>query len=56
MNRRWSGVAEHGGPDTRVRKDRPVPEEQCWDAAFKKEADEFIYQMGQYFDSTKSVS
>lgn len=30
-------------------------EGQCWDAAFEEEADEFIYQMGRYFDSTESV-
>lgn len=30
-------------------------EEQCWDLAFKEEADEFTYQMGRYFDSTQSM-
>ncbi|KAK7697474.1 hypothetical protein SLS64_013486 [Diaporthe eres] len=30
-------------------------EEQCWDAVFEEEEDEFIYQMGEYFDSTKSM-
>lgn len=30
-------------------------EEQSWDAVFKEEEDEFIYQMGQYFASTESV-
>lgn len=27
----------------------------CWVKTFKQEADEFIHQMGQYFDSTLSV-
>lgn len=30
-------------------------EGQCWDAAFKEEEDEFMYQMGHYFDSPESV-
>lgn len=26
------------------------PEMNSWDAVFEDEADEFVYQMGQYFD------